>query len=259
MSSINVLVVGDIVGRPGRRIVRDKLQDIVKTHSVDMVIANGENAAHGKGITPEITHELFSYGISVITTGNHIWNNKSILSILGSEDRLLRPANYPPGVEGYGHCIIRVRDQRVCVVNLLGRIYMSPVDCPFRKFDEIYNRLKNDTKIFIVDFHAEATSEKRAFGWYVDGRASACFGTHTHIQTADEVIQPHGTGYITDIGMSGSMNSVIGMNKDVSIHNFLMQTRASHEVATGEAMICGAVFTITAEGKTTKVERVNHR
>ncbi len=259
MNSINVLVVGDIVGRPGRRIVRDKLQEVVNAHSVDMVIANGENAAHGKGISPEITRELFSYGITVITTGNHIWNNKSILSILGSEERLLRPANYPPGVEGYGHCVVRVKDQRVCVVNLQGRVYMSPIECPFRMFDEIYNRLKADTKIFIVDFHAEATSEKRAMGWYLDGRASACFGTHTHIQTADEVIEPKGTGYITDIGMTGSLDSVIGMKKEVSIHNFIMQTRESHEVAGGEAMICGAVFTISAEGKTLRVERVNHR
>ncbi len=259
MNAINILAVGDIVGRPGRRAIRDRLQDLVKAYSVDLVVANGENAAHGRGISPEITRELFSYGIHVITTGNHIWNNKSIMSMLGSESRLLRPANYPVGVEGYGHCVVRAREHRVCVINLQGRVYMGPLDCPFRKFDEIYERLKHDTRIFIVDFHAEATSEKRALGWYVDGRASALFGTHTHIQTADEVIQPLGTAYITDIGMTGSVDSVIGMNKDVSIRNFLMHTRESHEVAKGEATICGAVFSISPEGKALKVERVSTR
>ena len=257
MKTIKVLAVGDIVGKPGRRVIRDRLQGIVSDYSIDLVVANGENAAHGKGLTPEIARELFSYGVDVMTTGNHVWNNKSILSMLGSTERLLRPANYPPGVEGYGFSTFRVKDVSVCVINLLGRIYMSPVDCPFRMFDEIYEKVKNTSKIIIVDFHAEATSEKRAFGWYVDGRASLCFGTHTHIQTADEIIQPNGTGYITDIGMTGSIDSVIGMNKDVSIRNFIMQTRESHEVAKGEAALCGVVCSISENGKAHIIERIN--
>ncbi len=257
MSEIRVLALGDIVGRPGRRIVRDRLQNLVSAHSADLVIANGENAAHGRGISQEVARELFSYGIHVITTGNHIWNNKGIASMLSSEERLLRPANFPPGVEGYGHCFIRVKESRVCVINLQGRVYMSAIDCPFRKFDEIYERVRNDAAVIIVDFHAEATSEKRAMGWYVDGRASALFGTHTHVQTADEIIQPGGTAYITDIGMTGSIDSVIGMDKHISIKNFLMQTRASHEVARGEATICGILLTIHSGGRAMKIERIN--
>jgi metallophosphoesterase (TIGR00282 family) len=257
MDEIRVLAIGDIVGRSGRRIVRDRLQELVSSHSVDLVIANGENAAHGRGISPEVARELLSYGIHVITTGNHIWNNKGITNMLSSEERLLRPANYPPGAVGYGHCFVRVRDARVCVINLQGRIYMSAIDCPFRKFDEIYERVRNDASIIIVDFHAEATSEKRAMGWYVDGRASAIFGTHTHVQTADEIIQPGGTAYITDIGMTGSIDSVIGMDKHISIKNFLTQTRASHEVAHGEATICGILLSISSNGRTRKIERIN--
>lgn len=257
MSEIRVLALGDIVGRPGRRIVRDRLQNLVSTHSVDLVIANGENAAHGRGISAEVARELFSYGIHVITTGNHIWNNKGIVNMLSSEERLLRPANYPPGAEGYGQCFVRVKDSRVCVINLQGRVYMSAIDCPFRKFDEIYERVRNETPIVVVDFHAEATSEKRAMGWYVDGRATAIFGTHTHVQTADEIIQPGGTAYITDIGMTGSIDSVIGMDKNISIKNFLLQTRASHEVARGEATICGILLTISSDGRARKIERIN--
>jgi hypothetical protein len=257
MDEIRVLAIGDIVGRSGRRIVRDRLQQLVSSHSVDIVIANGENAAHGRGISPEVARELLSYGIHVITTGNHIWNNKGITNMLSSEERLLRPANYPPGAVGYGHCFVRVRDARVCVINLQGRIYMSAIDCPFRKFDEIYERVRNDASIIIVDFHAEATSEKRAMGWYVDGRASALFGTHTHVQTADEQILPKGTAYITDIGMTGPLHSVIGVKKELAIEKFLTAMPRRFEVASGPSVFCAVLLELDPRlGKAIAFERI---
>ncbi|MCX7678407.1 MAG: TIGR00282 family metallophosphoesterase [Spirochaetes bacterium] len=254
---MRILALGDIVGRSGRHIVRDRLSHLVTMHSVDLVIANGENAAHGRGITKEVAKELFSYGIHVITTGNHIWRFKDIISMLTLEERLLRPANFPPGSEGSGHCIVRVKDFPICVINLQGRIYMRAIDCPFRKFDEIYERVQSEACIIIIDFHAEATSEKKAMGWYVDGRASALFGTHTHVQTADETILPGGTAYITDIGMTGAQDSVIGMDKEKSIKNFLLHSYESHEVAQGLATICGILLEIGCDGKAKKIERIN--
>lgn len=257
MSEIRVLALGDIVGRSGRQVIRDRLPQLVEMHSVDLVIANAENAAHGCGITKDVAKELFSYGIHVITTGNHVWRYKDILTILPHEERLLRPANFPPGSVGNGHCIVYVKDCPVCVINLQGRVYMKAIDCPFRKFDEIYEEVRMKTCMILVDFHAEATSEKRAMGWYVDGRASALFGTHTHVQTADETIQPNGTAYITDIGMTGVHDSVIGMDKEISIKNFIMHTYESHEVAKGMASICGILLEIGYDGRAKKIERLN--
>ena len=255
-NSLKVLAVGDIVGRPGRETLKSRLQGIVDVHRIDLVIVNGENAAGGKSITPEIVHELFSIGVDVITTGNHVWDNKEVFKIINAEPALLRPANYPTGVMGHGYHILERRGFSICVMNLQGRLFMEPIDCPFQKFDAMYGVVKDTAQIIIIDFHAEATSEKRAMGWYVDGRASAIFGTHTHVQTSDEDILPGGTGYITDLGMTGSFNSVIGVNKENSVKRFLTFTRVKFEVAEGNCKINAAIFDINKNGKTESILRI---
>jgi metallophosphoesterase (TIGR00282 family) len=256
MKPINILAIGDIVGKPGREILRKKLPQLKEEYRIDFVIANGENAAHGFGITPEVCDELFFYNVNVVTTGNHLWHHKQIMSYIERERRLIKPANFPPSTMGSGYCIGKAGDATICVINLMGRVFMEAIDCPFRKFDELYASLKNSADLFVVDFHAEATSEKQAFGWHVDGRATAVFGTHTHVQTADETILPGGTGYITDIGMTGSMESVIGMDKDTAVKNFLEHTRYRLDVASGVRMLNGAVFTVGENGRTTAVTRI---
>ena len=254
--NVRIFAIGDIVGKAGRNILASKLPGLVDREKIDVVIANGENSAGGLAMTPEVTRELFSRGINVITSGNHIWNNNDILQIIDSDLNLLRPANYPPDTEGKGYCTINFKGLNICVINLLGRVLMSPVDCPFRKFDEIYAKVKDDSNIIVVDFHAEATSEKQAMGWHVDGRASVMFGTHTHVQTADERILPNGTGYITDIGMTGAFDSVIGMKFENSVRFFISQTKVKFEVAEENPGINGAIFTVTDSGKTTSIKRI---
>jgi len=254
--SLNVLVIGDVVGKPGRRIVSRKLADLRNEHRVDMVIANGENGAGGNAITPSVCHELFDSGVDVITTGNHVWDNKDILSIIDTEPRLLRPANFPPGVPGHGVFTGIANGWPVCVVNLQGRVHLPPLDCPFRAFDSIHGRFGRDYRIMLVDLHAEASSEKRAFGWYADGRASAVFGTHTHIQTADEELLPRGTAYITDIGMTGSFNSVIGMDKEKSIERFITQARVKYDIAEGNVKLNGALISIKPDGRAAGITRL---
>ncbi len=253
---LNILVIGDVVGKPGRQIIRDKLPGMILKEGIDMVIINGENSAGGTSITASTTEELLSFGADVITTGNHIWDNRDIETIIDTEPRLLRPANFPEGVRGRGHAIVTVKDIQVCVINLMGRLFMLPLDCPFRKFDAMYSAARNDADIFIVDFHAEATSEKQAFGWYADGRASAVFGTHTHVQTADERILPGGTAYITDIGMTGSFNSVIGMEREKSVERFLKFTKLKYDVATGNIKLNGILLRITDSGKAESISRI---
>ncbi|MCU0847837.1 MAG: TIGR00282 family metallophosphoesterase [Spirochaetes bacterium] len=255
-NSLKILAIGDIVGRAGREVLLSRLQGILDQHRIDFVIANGENSAGGFSITPEITQELLRAGVNVITSGNHIWDNKDIFSIIDSEPSLLRPANYPEGVKGKGYCISGKTGISICVINLQGRTNMEPIDCPFRKFDQIYEKIKDESDIIVVDFHAETTSEKRAFGWYVDGRASVMFGTHTHVQTADEEILPGGTGYITDIGMTGAFDSVIGMDKNVSINRFINQIRVRYEPAMGNPKINGVMFTVNKKGITEQIVRM---
>jgi metallophosphoesterase (TIGR00282 family) len=254
--TLNILAIGDIVGSPGREILERKVPELTERYSADFIIANGENASGGRYITPENAIEILSYGVDLITTGNHIWQNKKILEILDIEPRIVRPANYPDGVPGNGYYIRKVNDIFVCTINLIGRINLVTVDCPFKKFDEIYDHLKNQVDIIIVDFHAETTSEKRAFGWYADGRASCVFGTHTHVQTADEEILPRGTGYITDIGMTGPFNSVIGMDKEKSIQNFLSRTNIRFDVASGDVRLNGIVLMVDREGRTINITRI---
>ncbi len=254
---LNILAVGDVVGRPGRNILADQLQGLVDKFRIDAVIVNGENAAGGRSITPEIFREFMDLGIDVVTTGNHVFDNNDVYKIIDNEINLLRPFNYPPGVPGKGYCMIQVRGISICVINLMGRSELLAIDCPFRAFDAIYEEVRDKANIIVVDFHAETTSEKRAMGWYVDGRASAIFGTHTHVQTADEEILTKGTGYITDAGMTGPFKSVIGMEREQSIVRFLYQTRVRFEVATENPRINGIIFRINKSGVTESLERIN--
>jgi len=218
---MNILFVGDIFASAGRRILADHLADIVATNSIDLAIANGENAAGGFGITPAIAEELLGFGLDVLTSGNHVWDKREIYDYLDRQPRLLRPANYPDA-PGHGAITLPARNGVQCaVLNLQGRTYMPDTDCPFRKADEILKALDPAVKVRFVDFHAEVTSEKMAFGWYLDGRVSAVIGTHTHIPTADSRILPGGTAYQTDCGMTGPYGSIIGVERDLIIQRFL--------------------------------------
>ena len=254
--SVRILAVGDIVGRPGRNVLSTRLQGLIDIHKIDYVIANGENASGGISITPDNVSELLAMGVNFITTGNHIWDKSDVLKIIDEDKHIIRPANYPDINRGKGYYIHKCKGINICIINLQGRVHMASLDCPFRKFDEIYEIVQKKTDIIIVDFHAEATSEKKAFGWYVDGRASLVYGTHTHVQTSDEEILPRGTGYITDIGMTGAFDSVIGMDKDDSISKFLSQARIKYRVAKGNPGINGIIATINRSGKTEDITRV---
>lgn len=228
---MNILFIGDIFGAPGRRMVADHVEDIVKTNSVDLTIANAENSAGGFGITPSIAEDLFALGIDVLTSGNHIWDKRDIFDYLGRQPRLLRPANYPEA-PGRGVIAIRARNGVECaVINLQGRTYMTPIDCPFRAADRILGELDPAIKVKFVDFHAEVTSEKVAMGWHLDGRVSAVVGTHTHIPTADTRLLPGGTAYQTDCGMTGPYGSVIGVDTATILQKFLTGLPARMEAA----------------------------
>ncbi|UCC39442.1 MAG: TIGR00282 family metallophosphoesterase [Candidatus Aminicenantes bacterium] len=218
---ISFLFLGDVIGRPGRKALKKYLRSFVEKYSPSLVIANGENAAGGIGITEEIGRELLNH-VDVLTSGNHIWDKREAESYLDREPRLIRPANYPPKNPGNGTYIFESEEgKKVGVLNLQGRVFMDPIDCPFRVADEEIKRLKEATSVVIVDFHAEATSEKQAMGWYLDGKVSAVVGTHTHVTTADERILPQGTAFITDVGMVGGFDSVIGIRSELAIKRFL--------------------------------------
>ena len=255
---LNVLMVGDIVGRPGRATVFSLVNKYRKKYKLDLIIANGENAAGGNGITNDIVQELFNNNIDVITMGNHTWDKREIFEFIDHEPYLIRPANYPAGTPGKGSVIVKVKDNlKVGVVNLAGRVFLSPLDCPFRIADEIVTQLKRETPIIIIDFHAEATSEKIAFGWFMDGKVSAVIGTHTHVQTADERILPQGTGYITDVGMTGPRDSVLGVKTELIVEKFLTQMPVRFEVATGIAQLNGLLLSINEiTGKTEEIKRI---
>ncbi len=258
METINILFLGDIIGKSGRKIVKEFLPEYKKSNEIDLVIANGENLAGGFGITEKTANEMFRIGIDVFTSGNHIWDKKEGLQFIKSEERIIRPANYPPGVPGRGYNVFKRKNTKIAILNLEGRVFMGSKDCPFRKADEIINILKNeDVKIIIVDFHAETTSEKIALSWYLDGKVSAIFGTHTHIQTADEKILPNGTAYITDAGMCGPDNSVIGMKKEIAIKRFLTGMPERFQVAKDNLMINGVFVEINPlDGKSISIKRL---
>ncbi len=255
---VKILFIGDIVGRPGRQIVRDALPRLIDQHMIDLVVANGENAAAGFGLTPDVVSELFSLGIDVLTTGNHVWDKRDGLVCLEQEPALLRPANYPAGAPGHGVGVFKTpAGLSVAVVNLEGRVFMGNLDCPFRKADAILEDLDSDQRIIFVDFHAEATSEKGALAAYLDGRVSAIVGTHTHVQTADERVLPGGTAFISDVGMSGARDSVIGIRKELSIQRFMTQMPVRYEIAKKDPVLCAVVVSIDeSTGKATGIERV---
>ena len=236
---MRILLVGDVVGRPGRRAVRALLPQVVAETGADLVVANGENAAGGFGLTRETTQELLDSGIDVITTGNHIWDRREMLACIDEFPQMVRPANYPPGTPGQGMTVVRSRKggHPVAVINLMGRTFMTPLDCPFRTADRLLEELGEATRIVVVDFHAEATAEKVAMGWHLDGRVSVVFGTHTHVPTADERVLPGGTAYITDLGMAGPMDGIIGMAREPVLRHLLTALPHRFEVATGPSRV----------------------
>jgi len=256
---VKALFVGDIVGKPGREALYSNLPGIVKGREVDLVIVNGENSAAGFGITEKIANELFSAGVHVITGGNHIWDKKEAVELLDREKRVIRPLNYPPGVPGFGVCEHSLQSgTKVTVINLSGRVFMHPLDCPFRALEAELERIT--TPVVIVDIHAEATSEKIALGQYFDGRVSAILGTHTHVQTADERVLPGGTAYITDVGMTGPINSVIGVESQIIFDRFLTQMPLRFNTATGPAIFCAVLVDIDeATGHAISIERLSIR
>ncbi len=259
-NTVKVLFIGDVVGKPGRVAVRDLLDGLVDRYRVDLVAANAENAAGGFGVTAETTEELFTAGVHVLTTGNHVWDKKDALELLQDNDLILRPANYPPDVPGYWTATVETPGGvPVAVINLTGRVFMDNLDCPFRKADEILSVLDPKIKCIVVDMHAEATSEKRALALYLDGRVSAVIGTHTHIQTADERIMAGGTAYISDVGMTGNEEgSVIGIDFKAARYRFLNQMPTRFDLAKGKPTLCGVLVEIDADtGKAVAIERIS--
>lgn len=242
---MNILFIGDIFASPGRRMVADHLQRIVGEERIDLIIANGENAAGGFGITPPIAQELFGLGIEVITTGNHIWDKREVYDFFQREPRLLRPANYAAELPGTGLYTGKARNGvEYAVMNLQGRVHMPPLDCPFRKADALLAAVPDEVKVRFLDFHAEVTSEKVAMGWYLDGRVSAVVGTHTHIPTADARVLPKGTAYQTDSGMTGPYDSVIGVEKDMIVKRFLTQLPMRFEAAKHGVELRGVIVAV---------------
>jgi 2',3'-cyclic-nucleotide 2'-phosphodiesterase len=254
---MHIFFIGDIVGSPGRRAVEELLPRVVDRYFIDLVVANGENAAGGIGITPQVAEQLLNQGVDLLTSGNHIWKHKEILPYLDETDRLLRPANYPPGNPGRGYAVLETAaGEKAAVINLEGRVFMSPLECPFRTADHLLAALPPDVKVTLVDMHAEATSEKLAMGWYLDGRVSAVIGTHTHVQTADERVLPGGTGYISDAGMTGPINSVIGMKKEVVLERFLSQRPQPFKVAAQDIQLQGVLLKVDAGGRCREISRL---
>ncbi|MDD2497628.1 MAG: TIGR00282 family metallophosphoesterase [Desulfitobacteriaceae bacterium] len=254
---MRILFIGDIVGKPGRAIIERQLAVLQEEYNIDFTIANGENAAGGNGINRKVFQELSNYGIDVITMGNHVWDKKEIFDIIDTEKRLLRPANYPKGSPGVGWNIYSIgKETKIAVVNLAGRIYLPPLDCPFQAADAILQQIKSVTSVIIVDFHAEASSEKIAMGWYLDGRVSAVIGTHTHVQTGDDRLLKRGTAYITDVGMTGPRDSVLGVDKDLIIKKFTTQLPVRFEVASGDIQLNGVVLDVADNGKTFGIQRI---
>jgi metallophosphoesterase (TIGR00282 family) len=255
---MKVLMIGDVVAKPGRIAVLERIQDLREQHHIDLAIMNAENLAGGFSVTPTLCEELFAHGIDVMTSGNHIFDKKEAIDYIRKQPRLVRPANYPPNTPGSGFWTGEVNGAQVAVINVMGRVFMPPSDDPFRIVDQIVASLPEKATVRLVDMHAEATSEKVAMAWHLDGRVSAVVGTHTHVQTADERILPQGTAYLTDLGMTGSYAGVIGMNKSDVLARFTSVTARRAEHSSGQVRICGAVIDIDeATGRARGIERVN--
>lgn len=260
---MKILMMGDIVGDPGRQAIRKILPQLKEKENLDCVIANGENAAGGSGLTPKILNELLSLGIDVVTSGDHIFKKKEVLEIISDEERLLRPANYPEEAPGKGYVILSLKDKRkIGVVNIAGRVFMEPLDCPFRTSLKLIKKIKEETPIVIVDIHAEATSEKIALGWYLNGKATAVLGTHTHVQTADERILPghNYTAYISDLGMVGPIDSVIGRRIDQILIRFLNHMPTRFEVAEENVQLQGVILEVDdSDGRAISIKRIQEK
>ena len=254
---MKILCIGDVVSRIGRDMLFRYVDELKYSKEIDIVIANGENSSHGRGMTRSTYNEMTRAGVDGFTLGNHMWGAKEIKHILEKEDNVIRPANCSGSSPGRGSMLIRAKSgERIGIINLIGRVYMDPADSPFDAALKEIERLKRHTKIILVDFHAEATSEKEAMGYFLDGKVSAVLGTHTHGQTADEQILSGGTGYITDLGMTGSRDSVLGMEKHVILDRFVNGMPSKFELASGKGQLCGCIFEINSDGKCEKIERL---
>ncbi|MDP4093701.1 MAG: TIGR00282 family metallophosphoesterase [Bacillota bacterium] len=254
---MKILFIGDVVGNPGRKAVKELLPAIKRENQVDFCIANCENAAGGSGITYVVAQELYKYGIDAITMGNHTWSKKEIMNFIESDNKLVRPANYPKELPGQGSAVISGAKGKIGVVNVLGRVYMDSIDCPFRAAEREIEYLKSFVKVIILDIHAEATSEKCALAWHLDGKVSCVLGTHTHVQTADERILPFGTSFITDVGMTGPYEGIIGVDRELVINKFLTHMPVKFEVAKGRVQFSAILAEIDeTNGKTTNIQRI---
>lgn len=254
---MNFLIVGDVCGRPGREAFRKYVPQLRKQYNIDVVIVNGENVAGGRGINRKTLEELHRGGADIVTSGNHIWDQKEIFSFIDDEPFLIRPANYPEGAPGKGYCVYPFKAKNIGVINLSGRTFMPPMDCPFQKVDEILKELKDQCDIILVDIHAEATSEKIAMGFYLDGKVTGVVGTHTHVQTADNRILPKGTAYITDLGMVGPYNSSLGVNVDNAIEKFITCRPVRFEIANGPNVFCAVLLNVDDDDNTaTSIKRI---
>jgi len=255
---MKILMIGDVVAKPGRLAVLERIQDIREQHQVDLAVMNAENLAGGFSVTPSLCEQLFSSGIDVMTSGNHIFDKKEAVEYIRKQPRLIRPANYPPNTPGSGVWVGDIKGVKVAVANVMGRVFMPPSDDPFRIINQVLESIPSDTKVRLVDVHAEATSEKVALGWFLDGRVSAVVGTHTHVQTADERILPKGTAYLTDLGMTGSYGGVIGMDTTDVIARFTSVTARKAEHSSGHVRICGAVIDVDeTTGQAREIQRLN--
>jgi metallophosphoesterase (TIGR00282 family) len=257
---MRLLFIGDIIGRPGRELLRRGLKGLVDHHGVEFVIANAENSAAGFGVTKDIGDTLLEYGVDVMTSGNHVWDKKEAMNYIATERRLLRPANYPAGAPGRGSCVVESGDGRpVGIVNVMGRVFMTPLDDPFAVVLKEIESVRAKARIIVVDFHAEATSEKVAMGWHLDGKVTLVVGTHTHVQTADERILPNGTAVLTDAGMTGPHDSIIGMEREAAMHRFLTGLPSKFEPATGNPRLNGVIVDADdATGKASGVTRISY-
>jgi metallophosphoesterase (TIGR00282 family) len=254
---MNILMIGDVFGEPGRSAIKKLLPGLRRQHEVDVAVVNVENAAGGSGVLPPMVREFLDAGADVLTSGNHIFSKKEIVPVIAKENLLLRPANYPAGTPGSGFVTVKAGPHRVGVLNLMGRVFMTPIDCPFRKADEVLPEIARDASVILVDMHAEATSESVAMGWYLDGRVSAVVGTHRHVQTADERILPGGTAYITDLGMTGPTDGVIGVDREIILQRFLTQMPVRFEPARGPAALHGVVITVDPDtGRASDIRRL---
>jgi metallophosphoesterase (TIGR00282 family) len=255
-----VALIGDVIGEPGRKALFLSLSKLIEDKKIDFVIANGENAAGGFGITGKIASRLISYGVDCITTGNHVWRNRDVFNVIDDNQRLLRPANYPKGAPGRGWTILEKNGHRLAIMNLLGRVYMEPLESPFRTARKEISVIQKQTNNIVVDFHGEATSEKVALGWYLDGKVSGVIGTHTHVQTADERILPGGTAYITDAGMTGPFDSIIGVRKENALKKFVTLIPSKFTIAENDVRLNAVLFTIDpGTGRAQSIERINEK